>query len=88
MFRILVVVLLLLGFPVFGQWSGCIDPGNPGAPVTQGTPTTVCVVLGPDRDWSLGGSYLRYNFKPIADEYSRYSIPNCKYVHALCISTN
>jgi len=44
--------------------------------VTIGQPTTVCLVLANDGDWSTEVDYMRLNFQPIADEYSRFLVPD------------
>lgn len=56
-------------------WTGCVDPENGYEPVTIGQPTTVCLVLANDGDWSSETTYMRLNFKPTADEYSRFHVP-------------
>jgi hypothetical protein len=57
-------------------WSGCVDPMNGYQPVTIGQKTTVCLVLANDGDWSTATDYMRLNFQPIADEYSRFHVPD------------
>jgi hypothetical protein len=57
-------------------WGGCVDPTNGFRPVTIGEPTTVCLVLSSTPDWATEMSYLRLNFQPIADEYSRFHVPD------------
>ncbi|KAG7340152.1 hypothetical protein IV203_006556 [Nitzschia inconspicua] len=63
--------------PTIAGWQGCIDP-NGGFPqlVTIGEPTTVCLVLSSSPDWGTSMNYLRLNFRPIADDYSRFHVPN------------
>lgn len=64
--------------PTATPWGGCVDPLNPGAKVEIGKETTVCLVLGDGTDWSAERSYLRLNFQPKADAYSRFHVPQCK----------
>ena len=59
-------------------WGGCGDPSDPDAKVEIGKATTICLVLGAGTDWSAELSYLRLNFKPKADQYSRFHVPQCK----------
>lgn len=44
--------------------------------MTIGQPTTICLVLANDGDWSSKTDYMRLNFQPIADEYSRFHVPD------------
>lgn len=64
------------GAPVAEGWQGCVDPNGGFQPVTIGEPTTVCLVLASSPDWGTEMRYLRLNFQPIADEYSRFHVPN------------
>lgn len=57
-------------------WSGCVDPDTGYALVTIGQPTTVCLVLANDGDWTTKMTYMRLNFQPTADDYSRFHVPN------------
>ena len=59
-------------------WGGCVDPSNRGALVTIGKKTTVCLVIGDGVDWQTQRTYMRLHFQPIADQYSRFLVPNCK----------
>jgi len=61
--------------PAVPTWSGCVDPQLGAQPVTIGKPTTVCLVLANNGDWSTAVDYLRLNFQPTADEYSRFRVP-------------
>jgi hypothetical protein len=61
--------------PTIEGWQGCVDPNLGFQPVTIGQPTTVCLVLSSSPDWATSMSYLRLNFQPIADEYSRFHVP-------------
>jgi hypothetical protein len=58
-----------------GGWGGCVDPTAGFRPVTIGESTTVCLVLSNHPDWATSMSYMRLNFQPIADEYSRFHVP-------------
>jgi hypothetical protein len=58
-------------------WSGCVDPNNPGALVTIGQKTTVCLQIGNSENWGAGVEYIRLSFQPQGDEYSRFHVPNC-----------
>jgi len=59
-------------------WTGCVDPEKGYQPVTIGEETTICLVLANDGDWSSTGGmdYMRLNFQPIADDYSRFHVPD------------
>lgn len=56
-------------------WKGCVDPELGYQLVTIGEPTTVCLVLANAGDWSTAVDYMRLNFQPKADEYSRFRVP-------------
>jgi len=56
-------------------WGGCVDPENGYQLVTIGQKTTICLVLANNGDWSTETDYMRVNFQPIADEYSRFHVP-------------
>ena len=56
-------------------WSGCVDPDIGYQPVTIGQATTICLVLANNGDWSTEMDYMRLNFQPIADQYSRFHVP-------------
>ena len=56
-------------------WSGCVDPVQGYKPVTIGESTTLCLVLANEGDWSTAVEYMRLNFQPTADEYSRFVVP-------------
>ena len=66
------------------QWGGCVDPNNEGQLVTIGKRTTICLTLANGMDWSTELTYLRLAFNPLADEYSRFHIPSCKYTMFRC----
>ena len=57
------------------SWSGCVSPEGGFQPVTIGKPTTICLVLSNNGDWSSETNYMRLNFSPIADQYSRFHVP-------------
>jgi hypothetical protein len=61
-------------------WSGCVDPENPDAAdiVKIGDRHTICLTLGPGGNWAAGVKYGRYTWRPVADQYSRFHIPDCK----------
>lgn len=74
-------VLVWIALPHLAQcddsaWGGCVDPANPGKLVRRDSATTVCLTLGPDGNWADGVEYVRFSFKPEADKYSRFTIPN------------
>jgi hypothetical protein len=56
-------------------WGGC--QYDPNAKVTIGDPTTICFNVADGVDWGEKVSYLRLNFEPAADEYSRFHVPGC-----------
>jgi hypothetical protein len=60
-------------------WGGCVDPKNPNKAVTIGDPTTICITLADGADWDTKRSYMRLNFRPKADEYSRFHVPKCEF---------
>ena len=61
--------------PTATGWTGCVDPINGPQLVTIGQKTTVCLVLANSVDWSTEMQYMRLNFQPTADEYSRFLVP-------------
>jgi len=62
------------------EWTGCSDP-NLSPLVTVGEKTTICLVLSNNLNWKGTNSteqevnYLRLNFQPVADEFSRFIVP-------------
>lgn len=62
--------------PTSLSWQGCEDPVNGPSLVTIGEKTTICLVISDGPDWSGPRSYMRLNFQPIADTYSRFHVPN------------
>jgi len=56
-------------------WTGCVDPVKGYELVTIGKPTTICLVLSNNGNWSTELEYMRLNFQPIADRYSRFHVP-------------
>jgi hypothetical protein len=65
------------GAPTSPEWGGCVDPDDREALVTVGKKTTICLVLGDGIDWAEPRTYMRLHFQPIADDYSRFHVPNC-----------
>jgi hypothetical protein len=65
--------------PPSGVWSGCIDPNGDEKPVEINKPTTVCLHAANNVDWTSGAQYIRMNFQPQADKFSRLHIPDCKF---------
>ena len=57
-------------------WTGCVDPFVGPLPVNIGSQTTVCLVLSNAADWATPLTYMRLHFKPTADDYSRFHVPN------------
>lgn len=57
------------------SWGGCVSPETGFEPVTIGKRTTICLVLSNNGDWSTETDYVRLNFSPIADQYSRFHVP-------------
>lgn len=66
--------------PTVAPWSGCVNPNNPNQPeiIKIGSPHTICLTLGPGGNWAAGVEYGRYTWRPNADEYSRFHIPQCE----------
>ena len=62
--------------PTIPGWQGCNDPNLGFQPVTIGQPTTICLVLSGSPDWSTPVTYMRLNFQPMADTYSRFHVPD------------
>lgn len=61
-------------------WGGCVDPRYPGSDKIEiGKRTVVCFHIGNSINWAGGVEYIRVSFAPVADQYSRLHIPNCKY---------
>mmetsp|Transcript_41205 Transcript_41205/g.118519 ORF Transcript_41205/g.118519 Transcript_41205/m.118519 type:complete len:262 (-) Transcript_41205:68-853(-) len=58
------------------EWGGCEDPVNGKKFVTIGEKTTICLNIADGADWSEQRTYMRVHFQPIADEYSRFLVPN------------
>jgi hypothetical protein len=56
-------------------WGGCQfdDEGL----VTIGKKTTICLTISDGANWTDARTYMRLNFQPIADDYSRFAVPNC-----------
>ncbi len=64
--------------PAGSGWQGCEDPVNGKKLVTIGEPTTICLNIADGDDWTTARTYIRVNFQPIADQYSRFHVPSCK----------
>lgn len=56
----------------------CVNPNDSSdtGVVSRLGRTTVCLTVGPGGNWNSNINYLRYTFRPKADEYSTYHIPN------------
>jgi hypothetical protein len=67
------VLLLLLPF-VSAQYNGCFGANKK---IAIGETTMVCLQVGNNVDWTGGVQYVRAAFEPIADQYSKFHIPNC-----------
>lgn len=77
--------LPLLAFSQNTQKSyDCYDPNNreDTHQVRRGEIMTVCLYVGPGGDWNSDISYKRFSVNLIADEFSSYDIPGCKWWHA------
>lgn len=60
-------------------WSGCTDSSLPPL-VTIGEKTTICLILANNLKWDDNNvRYLRMSFQPVADEFSRFIVPACKF---------
>lgn len=75
------MLLLSILFAISPTVQGdCVDPENPNKKVRRGEKTTICMGVGPPKwesdDSNQTSSYVRYSFKPEADEYSRFTIPD------------
>lgn len=64
--------------PTAVPWGGCEDPINGKRKVTIGEKTTICLTIADGANWSEARTYMRVNFQPIADQYSRFVVPQCK----------
>ena len=65
----------------------CVDPNNREVThqVRKGDITTVCLYVGPNGDWNNNIDYKRFSVNLIADEFSSYDVPGCKFVHIVCL---
>ena len=65
----------------------CVDPNNREVThqVRKGDITTVCLYVGPNGDWNNNIDYKRFSVNLIADEFSSYEVPGCKFVYNLCL---
>lgn len=57
------------------NWTGCVDKNKPDALLETNKETPVCFTIGPSGDWAIQTEFLRYAFKPVADEYSKLTLP-------------
>lgn len=64
--------------PAGSGWQGCEDPVNGKKLVTIGETTTICLNIANSANWTNPVTYMRVNFQPIADQYSRFHVPACK----------
>lgn len=62
------------------QWQeyDCFDPTAPSL-VRRGQSTTVCLYVGPGGDWNSDIEYKRFSVNFVADEFSSYNVPGCKF---------
>eukprot|EP00559_Dactyliosolen_fragilissimus_P001121 CAMPEP_0184861450 /NCGR_PEP_ID=MMETSP0580-20130426/6134_1 /TAXON_ID=1118495 /ORGANISM="Dactyliosolen fragilissimus" /LENGTH=264 /DNA_ID=CAMNT_0027358959 /DNA_START=140 /DNA_END=934 /DNA_ORIENTATION=+ len=60
--------------PSLAPWGGCNHPARNG-PILRLRKTLICFTIGPGGDWAEGVSNVRYTFEPMADDYSRFTIP-------------
>lgn len=59
------------------KWGGCVDPRDEThSVVKKGFNTGLCITVSEGTDWALGIDYARWFFKPIADQYSEFTIEN------------
>lgn len=58
------------------RWGGC----GADTKVKIGSPMLLCLHVAKGTDWSDGVDFIRLAFNPKADEYSRFHVPNCKFV--------
>lgn len=76
------LLLLALCFTVMEAadetWGGCEDPVNGQKLVTVGKKTTICLSISDGTNWTETRNYMRLNFQPLADEYSRFVVPKCR----------
>lgn len=74
--------------PTPSPWR-CVNPDAPESDdgrIRKGSRTTVCLTVGPGSNWSEVVQYIRYVFRPTADEYSVYRVPNCEKYCVVVIS--
>lgn len=78
-FFTILVFLLSFNLSVSQEWEGCVDPTSSiDSKVKKGQLTQVCFTTGPGGDWGNGVTYNRYSFRPVADQYSRFTVPGCE----------
>ena len=77
--KLIYILLLQIARLTASEWAGCILQSNEDKGVVKrDKPTPVCLTIGGDGNWARGESYSRYSFKPLADEYSRFTVQGCK----------
>mmetsp|Transcript_27032 Transcript_27032/g.40003 ORF Transcript_27032/g.40003 Transcript_27032/m.40003 type:complete len:238 (-) Transcript_27032:158-871(-) len=73
--RLLNILLLLIVRLTASEWAGCILQSDEDKGVVKRDKVTpVCLTIGRDGNWARGEPYSRYSFKPVADEYSRFTV--------------
>lgn len=55
------------------EWKGCAPTAGDSL-VSRTEKTFICVMVGPSKSWMSGIQYLRYSFKPNANQYSRITM--------------
>jgi len=76
LYIVLVWSILFSIAPTIQGWKGCVDPENETKKARRGQKTTVCMSVGPANWNDENSAYARYSFKPVTDDYSRFTIPN------------
>lgn len=76
----IVLSFLFLSGSYGEDWDGCFDATQPDAKVRQNKKTQVCFTTGPGGDWGVGIEYSRYSFQPVADKYSKFTVPGCELI--------
>jgi hypothetical protein len=68
--------------PTVTPWGGCVDPSgsNSDPKIYIGKPAYVCIQLSNTTDWTTGVAYRRMSFSPKADQYSRFTVPQCTFL--------
>jgi len=76
LFRFLLLASLIFLINSEG-YTGCFDPNDVNEEeetIRIGDRHTICLMIGSDLNWSSELSYVRYTFRPKADEYSKFHI--------------